>query len=275
MELITNIIIEYLKHNKRLVVPKLGAFIVKQPGDKIIFSEFMRGDDGTLRSLLMAYGLSEMEASGIIDRFVFEIRHAIGKGDSYTIDKLGLFTAGDNNNILFKQQREPITIGGNIKPPVESLNEAKRMMRSASVGYGEQPMPRKSVARPLYNSRNSGVDSGNDNINITKPESYLRGLKYENKKEKGRDDDYRRKGGVNGLSRRSLMMLLGVLMLLAIIFMAWYFWLGDDDDTSTPTSVESVAEQHDTSASPDTLLMSTDSLAINVDSLATVEKSIK
>ena len=63
MELLVNIIIEYLRHNKRLVVPKLGAFIVKQGGDNIVFSELMRTDDGVLRSLLMAYGMKELEAS--------------------------------------------------------------------------------------------------------------------------------------------------------------------------------------------------------------------
>ena len=49
MKLITNILIEYLKHNRRLVVPKLGAFIVKQPSGVIRFSELIRTDDGVLR----------------------------------------------------------------------------------------------------------------------------------------------------------------------------------------------------------------------------------
>ena len=53
MKLITNILSEYLKHNKRLVVPKLGAFIVKQPSGVIRFTELIRNDDGILRSLLM------------------------------------------------------------------------------------------------------------------------------------------------------------------------------------------------------------------------------
>ena len=54
MELLTNIIVEYLKHNKRLVVPRLGAFIVKQSNGVIVFSELMRNDDGVLHSLLTA-----------------------------------------------------------------------------------------------------------------------------------------------------------------------------------------------------------------------------
>ena len=76
MKLLTNIIGEYLKHNKRLVVPKLGTFIVKAQGGAILFSDLMRNDDGVLRSLLMAYGMKELEANGLIDRLVFEVRHA-------------------------------------------------------------------------------------------------------------------------------------------------------------------------------------------------------
>ena len=125
MKLITNILIEYLKHNRRLVVPKLGAFIVKQPDGTIIFSELMRNDDGVLRSLLVAYGCNELAANGIIDRFVFEVRHNISHGTSYAIPNLGEFVAGENNTIRFKHKREPKVFGGTIKPPVERFDDEK------------------------------------------------------------------------------------------------------------------------------------------------------
>lgn len=44
--MIDSVIIEYLKHNRRLVVPKLGAFLVKEPDGAVVFSELLRGDDG-------------------------------------------------------------------------------------------------------------------------------------------------------------------------------------------------------------------------------------
>ena len=125
MELITNILIEYLKHNKRIVVPKLGAFIVKQPSGIIRFTDLIRNDDGVLRSLLIAYGISELEAIGKIDRFVFEIRHALSQGEKYNIADLGEFRTGENNTILFSHKSEPRVIGGSIKPPVEALNLEK------------------------------------------------------------------------------------------------------------------------------------------------------
>ena len=68
---------QYLESHKRLVVPQLGTFIVKEPGVSIVFSELLKRDDGTLRRLLIDGGLSELEAAGEIDRFVFEVRHAV------------------------------------------------------------------------------------------------------------------------------------------------------------------------------------------------------
>ena len=57
---------QYLESHKRLVVPQLGTFIVKEPGVSIVFSELLKRDDGTLRRLLIGGGLSELEAAGEI-----------------------------------------------------------------------------------------------------------------------------------------------------------------------------------------------------------------
>ena len=50
------LIAEFLRTHKRLVVPQLGAFIVKAPGGEILFSELFKRDDGVLRGLLTAAG---------------------------------------------------------------------------------------------------------------------------------------------------------------------------------------------------------------------------
>ena len=57
---------QYLESHKRLVVPQLGTFIVKEPGVSIVFSDLLKRDDGTLRRLLIDGGLSELEAAGEI-----------------------------------------------------------------------------------------------------------------------------------------------------------------------------------------------------------------
>ena len=74
------VISQYLESHKRLVVPQLGAFIVKEPGHAVLFSELLKRDDGVLRRLLSERGMNELEAAGEIDRFVFEVRHAAEHG---------------------------------------------------------------------------------------------------------------------------------------------------------------------------------------------------
>ena len=47
--MIVELISKYLESNKRLVVPNLGAFIVKEAGRVVLFSNLIKGDDGVLR----------------------------------------------------------------------------------------------------------------------------------------------------------------------------------------------------------------------------------
>ncbi|MEG2365631.1 MAG: hypothetical protein RSB29_02630 [Alistipes sp.] len=94
-------IINYLKSHKRLIVPQLGAFIVKEVDQNILFSELLRRDDGVLRGLLCEAGVGEVEAAGAIDRFVFEVRHAIQGGGEYVMSGFGTLRAGENATIVF------------------------------------------------------------------------------------------------------------------------------------------------------------------------------
>lgn len=223
VELITNILAEYLKHNKRLIVPKFGVFIVKQPSGTIVFSDLMRNDDGILRSLLMAYGIKELEANGMIDRFVFEIRHAVSSGEKYTVENLGEFSAGANNTIVFKQKREPQHIGGNIKPPIETLDTEKRRLRrgereTTTLRRANAP---KSQTKPRPTPKPKASEEF-DATALGKPDAYLRGLKYDNSKNKKRSEEGRRsEGRSRGRGRR----IIAVIVVSAILgFALWYGW---------------------------------------------------
>lgn len=101
-EMISQTIARYLADHKRLVVPQLGAFIVKVPGREVVFSEMMKRDDGVLRELLGREGMSEIEAAGAIDRFVFEIRHTAESDAVCRAEGLGVFAAGPNGTIRFR-----------------------------------------------------------------------------------------------------------------------------------------------------------------------------
>ena len=92
---------QYLESHKRLVVPQLGTYIVKEPGRNSLFSELLKRDDGVLRGLLRESGLTELEAAGEIDRFVFEARHAVQNGGEYPMDGFGTLKPGANGTIAF------------------------------------------------------------------------------------------------------------------------------------------------------------------------------
>ena len=229
MELITNILIEYLKHNKRIVVPKLGAFIVKQPSGVIIFSELMRGDDGVLRSLLMAYGVKELEANGMIDRLVFDVHHAINRGERFTIEGLGDFVASDNNTIIFKHKREPIVIGGNVKPPVEMLTiEKQKLQRSSEQRTPQGATSRSAATEPRKRSsqaRRGHSEEAVDSLTITKPDAYLRGLKYDKSNNKRRGDE-RNDNKYN--KKPSIFVILIITLIAGCVVLGGWLWLKAD-----------------------------------------------
>lgn len=112
----------YLAAHKRLVVPQLGAFVVKEPG-QVLFTELLKRDDGALRSLLAEAGADPLKAAGEIDRFVFEVRHAVERGEEYTAPGLGLFSAGPNHTIAFRYDPAPqedaaVAAGASAPSPV-------------------------------------------------------------------------------------------------------------------------------------------------------------
>lgn len=115
---------KYLLTNKRLVVPNLGAFIVKVPGEKILFSNLMKGDDGVLRHLLTEEGISELEAAGLIDRFVFEVNYRLQNCGICDINGLGRLTVGANGSISFEYN--PASQGDNLEGEMPARKAAEK-----------------------------------------------------------------------------------------------------------------------------------------------------
>lgn len=248
MKLLTNIIGEYLKHNKRLVVPKLGTFIVKAQGGAILFSDLMRNDDGVLRSLLMAYGMKELEANGLIDRLVFEVRHATSRGESYTIEGLGDFTQGPNNTLTFRQKREKVVIGGNIKPPVETLVDEQRKIervrqrREAESAPAQRKKQKELKEQKRESRRSAKVEEDDDIISMTKPDSYLRGLKYDQKKNKKRDEDFMIPETQRHNGRNMLFMLVAAIIVGIAVWFVWQYLNSNYTLTINSNNEPTVAE---------------------------------
>ncbi len=142
--MLIRVISNYLQTNKRLVVPQLGAFLVKQPTREVFFSELIRRDDGVLRALLVEAGLSELVAQGEIDRFVFEVRHALEEGRKYPLERFGRLFAGANATICF--QYDPTTqVEPEAEVATETADDEQPTERVAQPAAELQSPPQKSV----------------------------------------------------------------------------------------------------------------------------------
>ena len=187
---LSKIIAAHLESNKRLVIPQLGAFIVKDEGRQIIFSELLRRDDGVFRSLLMAQGMGELEAAAAIDRFVFDIRHALQHGTPFVLEGLGALLSGADNAIVFKYapQRE--------KADIEAM--AAREVR-------QETIPEPAVSRSA----------------TAQPDKHVRGLRYD-APPKQRPVRYagsrgKRRGGKKGVDKFLLLAILAAAIAVAVM----------------------------------------------------------
>lgn len=99
METVVDVIVEYLRTNRRLIIPSFGAFMVKESGERL-FSDLLNEDDGVFTSLLRAKGLSEMEVAVTIDRFIFELRHELEEYGYCRLGEIGTLRVEPTTKVL-------------------------------------------------------------------------------------------------------------------------------------------------------------------------------
>lgn len=136
--MVVDVINEYLKSNRRLVIPSFGAFVTKEDG-QIIFSELLKKDDGILRGLLVAKGLREIEAAGKIDRFVFEIRHALMQVGACPVADFGTFYRTAEGVVTFDATKP-------ILEPIPAVTEPAADVVPAAVTPTPTPTPAPAPA---------------------------------------------------------------------------------------------------------------------------------
>lgn len=143
--MISKIIHDYLRDNKRITVPGFGSFIRKENGE-LAFVEILRGDDGVLSNLVRKQGqYSEVEAAAIIDRFIFEIKHAIQTKGSIRIKDLGTMSSEPGGKLSFKPERVPCT-----EVPPRSVVEKpviERPVRQTVPPYAKTPPQRPDIRK--------------------------------------------------------------------------------------------------------------------------------
>ena len=150
--MIVELISKYLESNKRLVVPNLGAFIVKEAGRVVLFSNLIKGDDGVLRSLLVNAGVSEMETAAALDRFVFEVNFRLESTGECLLDGFGVLKSGVNGTVSFvyKPAAKGEVLDGNVAPRATQTAEQPKVK--------VEEKPAEKVVENLLDSEDVQID---------------------------------------------------------------------------------------------------------------------
>ncbi len=113
--------IELLKTNKRLIIPKLGAFLKKEQGGKevITFNQFLKFDDGLLINYVAEQEKIDKEkAKNQVQDISDKITKEINEGNQYKIKGLGSIYKDANGKIQFVEE-------GKEAPSSASASEKK------------------------------------------------------------------------------------------------------------------------------------------------------
>ncbi len=132
--MLASIISKYLQENRRLIIPQLGAFLVKEPGRVVLFSQLLTKDDGVLHNLLIENGLSDIGASGLINRLLFDVRYIIENGGEYTLEGVGLFSVKENGVLHFEYNSKI------VETPVVSEPEQSILIKEDKVSEILEPI---------------------------------------------------------------------------------------------------------------------------------------
>ncbi len=233
-KMIVELISKYLESNKRLVVPNLGTFIVKEAGRAVLFSNLIKSDDGVLRSLLVAGGVSELESAAAIDRFVFEVNYRLESSGRCLLSGFGELKNGANGTISFtyKPSVEGDNLDGNVAPrpatqpapkpaqePKGVEAEPKVAEKSVDEEVSIDVVPRREPAKRVAPEVRERGEREAAPRRAQRQDDYVKGLRYG----KGRKVVTGREGATSRKSSKSdiIMKIAIFAAVLAILAMAY------------------------------------------------------
>ena len=102
-------LIELLESNNRVIVPDLGAFIIRQQEPReLVFNDLLAFNDGMLTAhIKQEEGISMSKAQVRIEEYVDQVKKVLTKGDIYHLENLGYLKMDDSSKIEFSVTRFP------------------------------------------------------------------------------------------------------------------------------------------------------------------------
>ncbi len=100
---------ELLETNNRVIVPDLGAFIIRQQEpQELVFNDLLAFNDGMLTShIKQQEGISMSKAQVKIEEFVDQVKKVLTHGDIYHLEDLGYLKMDDSSKIEFSVTKFP------------------------------------------------------------------------------------------------------------------------------------------------------------------------
>lgn len=147
--------------------------------------------------------MGELEAAGEIDRFVFEIRHAVEHGSEYRLEGFGVMKPGPNATIAFVYEPQPAS-----ESPAQEPAAGKR-----------QPLQPEKVAEAVKTAFTEPRVSTSAKMN---PDPSVRGLRYG--KPPKNTDAYRYVDRVPRRRADRFIWIAVIAALLAVAAIAFGLW---------------------------------------------------
>ena len=109
---IEGFIIDLLRKNGKIIVPRLGVLLNSgKLNEKVIFNEFIKFNDGILvKQIAQKERMMQNEALQQLEAYVETIHAALDAGKSFEIDQVGKFSMDDKKKINFEGFGEIDTI---------------------------------------------------------------------------------------------------------------------------------------------------------------------
>ncbi|MDR1056738.1 MAG: hypothetical protein LBL90_13195 [Prevotellaceae bacterium] len=162
MPIIDKYLKELVQNNRRVIIPDLGAFLVKENPDgtkNIIFSSFLRYNDGFLEeSIAQKVQLSKPDVSVAIKKFVNEVKRLLRSKRRCDVEGFGYFTLDDKGAVQFVSYEGTIKATNSLVIDNKPINtEEKQAVPVINEPEEVQTKENTVTERPVQASDNTTV----------------------------------------------------------------------------------------------------------------------
>ncbi len=162
-----NLLKQLIAQHRRVVIPDFGAFLKKDTpqGEELVFSPFLRKDDGTVTdAIVREYGVETEDARAMVAEFVIYLRQSLASSGRYYIEGVGMLAADANGVVTLREGEVP-----EPEPVVpESISEPEPQVQQVRV----QPVPQQvQQTQAAGFARQTQQSQGQQVPGMTRPQS--------------------------------------------------------------------------------------------------------